>query len=202
MPSDADIVSDALVLLGDSPILSLDDTSDRASACKQLYPRVREAVLRAHPWKFAQKRVALAQTLTPPAFGYAFSYQLPVDFLRLVEFWAEDSSGSIVMSSDTWGSVLTNFRFTREGQQILTDSASCSIRYVAKVTDPNLFDSLFVSALSARMAAELAQPITSNATLMQTMLKLYEAKIQEARTVDSQEQTPDQLVSDVLTRVR
>lgn len=186
MPSEADICSDALVLLGDSPILSLDDTSDRASACKQLYPRVRDAVLRAHPWKFAQKRAALAQTVTPPAFGYAFSYQLPVDFLRLIEFVGDRR----------------DVPFTHEGQLVLTDSPQCMIRYVAKVEDPNLFDSLFVSALSARMAAELAQPITSQSSLMQTMLRLYEAKIQEARTVDSQEQTPDQLVSDVLTRVR
>lgn len=48
------------------------------------YDIERQAALRAHPWKFAIKRVTLTPTGTPPPFGYLYAYNLPNDYIRKV----------------------------------------------------------------------------------------------------------------------
>jgi hypothetical protein len=46
-------------------------------------------------------------------------------------------------------------------------------------------------AIAARLAADLAYPLTGSTALAQAMLAAYQAKIAEARMCDAQEGTPD-----------
>ena len=72
-----------------------------------------------------------------------------------------------------------------------------NILYAAQVTDPNEFDPLLIEAIAARLAADLAHPITQSTTLIQVMWDLYRQKLIEARGVDGQEGTGDELIGDV-----
>ena len=185
MPSEIDISSNALTKLGAKPITSFDDLTDRSNLCRDYYPRVRDAVLRAYPWNCAITRMALALDATAPVFGYAYRFQLPVlpYCLRVLE--VEDDP-----------------EYKIEGRYLVTDESSVNIKFIARITDPGLFDALLVEAIECRLAAELAYPITGSPTLIQTNWTLYEAKLREARTIDAMEITQDYYESNALTEVR
>ena len=82
--TEVSICSNALLMLGGQPINDLSENSDRARLASNLWPAVRNYVLRRHPWNCAVKRVALAPDLTPPAFDWAFQFTLPPDFMRVL----------------------------------------------------------------------------------------------------------------------
>jgi len=75
----------------------------------------------------------------------------------------------------------------------MTDVSSVNLIFLKRVTDPNEFDSLFISAYTARIAAELALPISGSNTVATAMWTGYDKKVKEARTIDSQEGTPANL---------
>ena len=74
-----------------------------------------------------------------------------------------------------------------EGRRLMTDVSSVNLIFLKRVTDPNEFDVLFIAAYTARIAAELALPISGSNTVATTMWQLYDKKVKEARTIDSQE---------------
>lgn len=183
MPSVVEIANIALINLGETPIASLNDDVKAARLAARRYGPVRDAVLRAHPWNCAMARAELAAAEPAPAWGPSRSYPLPTDCVRVLRL--QDHAAS----------------FRIEGRRLLTDGAP-RILYVRAVTDPNLFDPLLVEAIGARLAADLAHPITQSTTLVQVMWDLYRQKLQEARGVDGQEGSPEALIADVWLAAR
>jgi len=53
------ICNSALLKIGASTIVSLSDSSVEAEACNEQYTKLRDELLRSHPWNFAMKRVFL-----------------------------------------------------------------------------------------------------------------------------------------------
>jgi len=172
MSSPITICSNALLKLGARPISSFDEATDAARLCSNLWPQVRDAVLRAHPWNCAIKRTNLAPKADPPAFGFSFAFTLPADCLRLLE-------------ADT------AFDYVVEGREILGDENPLYIRYIYRNEDPNSYDTLLVDALSAVMQAELAYPITKSTSQQDAAWALYTGKLKLARAVDGQEGSPE-----------
>ena len=191
MATEVSICSNALRILGDDPITSLTDDTERARLCNSLYVPARDAVLRSHPWNFAITRATLAQLSTTPAYEYAYQYSLPTDpyCLRVLSMEYQDYIFKIEHLAGT-------------GRVLLTDESTAKILYIAKVTDTAQFDSLFVDTLTAKMALELSFPVTNSVTLQAQMQKLYQLKLSEARSIDGQEGFMDDLVSDTLTDFR
>ena len=181
MASVVDICNSALNMLGGNIIISLTETSKNARLCNQRYELVRDAVFREHPWNCLQKRVELAKDTTAPVFEFANAYTLPADCLRVLR--SENSNLS------------NNEKFRIEGRKLLTDEDTMKILYVAKIVDTTLYDSSLIETLSARLAAELAYPITQSSTLMDRMFGLYQQKLKDARFVDATEGTADDDVS-------
>ena len=187
MPSDVDIASNALHEIGEKSITSFDDDSDRARLVKRFYDMTRDATLRAHPWNFAVTRRALAQESAAPIFEYDFAYALPTDpyCLRVLRtHWTPGYPWKI------------------EGRLLLTDKDSVSILYVARITDPEKFDTLFTEAFTTRLASKLSIPVTGQTRLALDLFTLSMNKIQEARTVDGQEGTPETVEALFLTEIR
>jgi hypothetical protein len=185
MPSEVSISSNALTKLGDEPITAFDDGTDRSDLCRDYYPNVRDAVLRAYPWSCATIQGELALSGDSPLFGYAYKFQLPVAPYCLRVLRVEDD---------------VDYRI--KGRFLYSDESSINIEYIARITDAGLFDSLLVEAIECRLAAELAYPITANPALVNTMWGLYEAKLREARTIDGMESPEDNWESNALVEVR
>lgn len=170
--SDVDLVNQALLEIGESPISSLTDQNKAARQASRLYPQVRDQVLRMGAWNCATKRVALSTSADTPAFDFSYAHELPPDFLRLLETSDPDLDYKI------------------EGRQLLSDSSSISIRYVYRLTDVTLMDDLLVAAIASMLAAELAMTLKGSPAWARDLYGLAAAKIDEARFIDGVEQSP------------
>tara|TARA_R100000654_G_scaffold64106_1_gene91581 strand:- start:369 stop:950 length:582 start_codon:yes stop_codon:yes gene_type:complete len=191
MATEVSICSNALRRLGDSPITALTDNTERARLCNAFYPDARDAVLRSHPWNFAITRASLAQLSVTPAYGFNFQYALPTDpfCLRVLEMEFSDYIFKIENSPT-------------EGRVLVTNEGTAKILYIGRITDPVKFDSMFVDTLIAKLAVDLAYPITGSVQFQGQMQKLYQLKLSEARSIDGQEGFIDELVSNTFTDFR
>lgn len=181
-----EICNRALRAIGQEVITSLDDVSTRAGLCDLHYEPTRDAVLRAHPWKFATSRISLATSSSSPAFEYDYAYPLPTDCLRLLAVY--DSSGEVIDVNGSW---------TLESGGIFIDAvAPIYIKYIQRITNPTKFDPLFDEALIARLAATIANDKSLEAQVVDRQWELYRRKIAEAQFVDSTESSaPKEYVS-------
>ena len=180
MASVIGICNSALVKLGASTIVSLTEGTKNANLCNEQYDKVRDALLRAHPWSFAIARAKLAQLAVTPTFGWDHAYQLPADFLRVVAVYDNDDGVGTVP-------------YAVEGRTLLSDADDLYLRYVRREDDPNRFDALFREALAFRLAADLAIPIVQSNTLAERMTALADRMARKARAADSIEDYPERM---------
>ncbi|OVZ82190.1 hypothetical protein [Yersinia kristensenii] len=170
MASEIEICNIALSRIGNSrTINSLTEKSKEAGVCSLHYEPCRDAVLSDFPWNFAIKRVALADLGNPPP-DWNFSYRYPTDCMRLIEIMVPGiryptASMRIPfeVGSDAEGT----------GKILLTNEHDAWLRYVGRVTDVNMFDSLFRDVLSWRLAAEIAMPLAAAGDLGNKALQMY-----------------------------
>ena len=188
MASFDELCSNAVQKLGAASISSLDDDTPRARRCKSIYEQVRDAVIRDAKWNFAMTRAQLSSSVADPSFGWSKQVTLPENpyCLRVVQAYSGDAPIDHAV----------------EGRSLLTNYGTVNLLYLARITSVTEFDALFIEAFEARMAAELALPITGSRTVAGDFWKLYERKIKEARTVDAQEGTPPQVQATSLVTVR
>ena len=191
MATEVSICSNALRKWGDSPIASLTEDTERARLCNALYEPARDSLLRSHAWNFAITRASLAQISSTPAFEYSYQYALPTDpfCLRVLKMEFDDYEFKIE-------------NLAGQGRVLLTNEGTANIIYIARITDPKLFDSIFVDTLIAKLASEMAYPVTNSAALQKEMERVYKLKLTEARSIDSTEGFTDDIISDTFTDFR
>ena len=88
------------------------------------------------------------------------------------------------------------------GRVLVTDESTANIMYIARVTNAVLFDAMFTDVLTAKLAVDLAYPVTGSAQLQAQMEKIYQQKLSEARSIDGQEGFIDDLESNTFTDFR
>ena len=191
MATEVSICSNALRRLGDSPITSLTEDTERARLCNALYEPARDSLLRSHAWNFAITRASLAKATESPVFEFANQFILPTDpfCLRVLKMEFDDFVFKIENLAGT-------------GRVLLTDEGTANILYIAKITDTTLFDSIFSDTLTAKLASLMAYPVTNSTTLQREMERIYKLKLTEARSIDSTEGFTDDIVSDTFTDFR
>ena len=182
MASEVGVANIALSHMGQKHISSLDESNESARVLNARFDDVRDSVLRAAPWNFAEARASLPKLAAAPAWGYDNQYQLPTDCL----FAREIEDGEEL-----------NLVWKVEGRKILTDEgAPLNILYTARIEDPNEWDVLFIAALGARLAFETAEQITKSAGLKKVLWDTYIRVYVEATGIDGQEGTPAQSPND------
>jgi len=169
------ICNRALTLVGGNTIISFDDETIESKLCNIHYDQVRDAVTSVIEWSFATKRFGpLTPHVDAPAFGFNYRYTMPPDFLLLLEA-STDPKGRREIS-----------RYVMEEGHLLADiGTGINIKYLARITDTTKFVQPYTEALVARMAAELAVPLTESRTLQAQFFKIYERKVDEAAAVDN-----------------
>lgn len=166
MASVVDICNKALSLLGQEAIVSLDDTTPQGNACRTHWPLLRDKILRGHKWNCATKRAALNRLVQTPAFEFGYYYQLPSDYLMIVE-------------------VVPAQEFEVESGLLLCNSDSCSIKYIRAEDDSTKYDAQLVSAFSYLLAAEMAYLTTSSTSLAVEFRKIGTDELADAKATDS-----------------
>ena len=197
MPSVVDICNEAMDLLGAATITALTENSKEARLCNRRFETVRDAVFRAHTWNVSIQRSSLALDTDTPAFGFAYQFSLPTDpyCLRVISFWNSNVNNDVAAYD-------SNVMFKIEGRKVLSNEGTCSIIYIARVTDTEQYDPLLSSTIAHRLASETAYAITGSNSLAQSMYALYQARLSEARSMDALEGYPEQLQADTYTNTR
>lgn len=182
--SEVEIANRALTKLGDDRLLALTDDTKAGRTMQSLFVPVRDAELRRLPWKFALKRAQLSALVAAPSWGYLLAYNLPADFLKLVQ--VNDYFIRAIPSVQAMWSV--------EGGQILTDlAAPLKIRYVRRVDNAGEFDPLFVEAFACKLAYEACEALTQSTPKKQLLGEDYKAALIEAARCDAIENPPEVL---------
>lgn len=180
MTSPVDICNLALSSLGQPTIVQIDPpdaNSKAARLCAQLYPSLRDETLTAHPWRRLKKRVTIAASVVAPDWGFTTQYPIPADLIGFI--------------NDLYvgGRKLMHFEF--EGEFILcNETGPLQIRYLRKSEDPNEWDSLMQQAVSYRLAVDLAEPLTQDASKKQFAIGKYAEVMRTAKSVSAQQGTP------------
>ena len=170
--STVDIINTALDFIGQGSVTSLEEASPLAEKARRLWPLALDEVLRAHFWKCAAKRAklnALAQAPDMDGHFGLLSFQLPGDFVRLVETEPRDAIARV------------------EGRTILADARELSILYVYRLEDATLYDATLRLCLALKLASMMAFGSSASTALSQEMEARYRDKLREARIYDSME---------------
>ncbi|MBY0301245.1 hypothetical protein [Sphingomonas ginsenosidimutans] len=156
----------------DDQMRSPDDNSHLSRSVRAVWDLERRAALRDHSWNFAMRRAALpAQALDAAPIGWGFSYKLPADCVRLIEVF--DAARSA---------------YQLEGGSVLADvTGPLRIRYIADLTEPALWDDLFVRAFAARIGFAIADRITGDRGRKDDAWIAYQDALSQAKRVDARE---------------
>jgi hypothetical protein len=177
MTTAVSICSNALLMLGDNPISSFDESTDRARLASNLWPTARDYVLRSHPWNCATKRVVLAPEAEVPAFDWTAQFLLPGDTLR-------------VMSVGERGE---RPPYKVESGKILMNATVCKLLYIWRNENPGTWDSMLVWGMTVAMRSIFSYGIAQSATLEQVIDQALREVLKKARATDGQEDEAEAL---------
>jgi len=184
MASEVDICNLALSHIGASAtISSLTEQSEEAFHCNLLYADARDALLRAFPWGFATRHLALSDVGSPPG-NWSYRYSYPNDCLFAREILQTTSGGDPIDFEIALGDAYN-------AKVILTNQESANLIYTYKATNTLVFDPLFIVALAWRLASEIAMPLTRDEKRMKNAYEMYLSTISEAQTFNANESQID-----------
>jgi hypothetical protein len=208
MTSQVEICNLALGNIRAGSINNLDEKSVQAQQCKLRYPILLNQLLRDGPFQFAHGVKPLALLDSTELFRWAYAYQYPADCLkvnRLMLNW-ESINNITSVSQAALGDMRQSIERQQvpyeilnvDGNQVIgSNNADLYIDYQVDVTDPNLFDSLFVQTFSWLLSAELAIPLIGAETgrqLRSDSMTVYQGMYNTALASTMNEQydyTPD-----------
>lgn len=183
------ICNSGLSKLGQKTIASIDENSVAAKLCKEQYEKLRDEVLRDHPWNFAIKRQLLSQG-TAPVFGYTYAYTLPSDYLRAVGVYSTTDEDDKIEP------------YQEESGFLLADEATMYLKYIYRCSDTTKYDVTFREALALRLAAEFAIPLTQSTEKAAFFEEKYRAYLGRCRSLDSHVGTPPHVFTDLVIKKR
>lgn len=173
------VANRALALVGQQQILSLTDPGSAAAQANLfIVPAIRE-VLQKGAWTSARRTVQLNQLTASPPVEWNYAYQLPNDFLRIVDYNELDAEN-----------VVTHL-WEIEGPQLLSDDSPVYIRYVYDITNvaagnnPSLLDETLTELFELNLASKMAFPFQQTTTLKKELLAEYDSKLKKALSADA-----------------
>ena len=181
--SEVSVCNQALIWLGGNVITALTDGSAEAIACNAVYDPLRDAVLEDREWTFAVARIQPAALVATPVFGFDKQFQIPSNVIRVLQ--VSDATAGVIGSSATMQGRYNKVEWLREGDTIVANNVDAIYaRVLTRITDVTKFSPAFVQALAARIAMDLAIPITGSRGLQSDMAALYGEKLRMAASTD------------------
>jgi hypothetical protein len=174
-----DICNMALGELGSNSIVSLTENTPSAQACNTYYTISLESVLRDYDWGFARKQVELSLSVESTHDKWLYSYVMPPDCLaaRRIYNSSNDSVIDFEMFSDGYKTL------------ICTDQADAELVYTARTDLVNLFDPIFIEALSFKLASKMCQMLKADQQLKSSLHQQYMIFLARAQGSDAKEGT-------------
>lgn len=187
--TDIEICGMALGFAKTKGIVSFDDDTAQARACKAFYGPIRDLVLEDRVWTFARRQYVLdAPDLAPPAFKYARRFGLPAEIIRVHRVYDADMDPDI-----DW---------ELHGRFILTGEKKLYATAVRREEDASLYTPGFCLALALRLGTILAIPFAENRQLKADLWDEYKVVIKEASGADGSQGRGEAVEVDFLKRAR
>lgn len=184
MANKINLVSAALVLIGDTPINTLTGDERRQQVAAALYDNVVQNELSKHRWGFARKKAQLALTTEKPIDQeWRYIYQLPSDLVVLTKLYP-------------------NTRYQILGDKVYTNintALHCDYIHNAPESD---WPAYFAKTVEYALAIDFATSIRDNSTIQQNMAALYDTTARNARYQDSQQHPPTPIADRPFINVR
>ncbi len=197
------IVNRALTELAKDRVMSLSDSAQSARVMNAVYEGERDTALASANWLFAKQKFRPQQDLTPPLYGFAYSYTIPEPCLRLIEirdiFVGSPALGPVYMGESVrrW--------YEREGSKIHTDfGAPLNCSGVFRVENEGLWDPLFIQYFVMCLAVAGFNSLTrKGAQPMQQLLDRQKVAKNMATRGNAIQEPPDDIPDDswIMSRV-
>lgn len=189
--SETGICNLALSRIGISPINTIvDPQSQPEKECYFWYHQSRKYVLRQHTWNFAIKCIQLEFDTDAQAF------RLPADYIRMASKNYYQIKGNHLYSHN-----YNHFKnHCCPDDEIINLPINCcdpmcSIDYIYDCNKTNLFDSLFIEALSIHLAYEISYSLTKDLNLKNNLRNEFLLTIPQAKSIDSQDSNKLRVIS-------
>lgn len=179
--SDIDIAARALVLIGAQPITSFSSSSTEALVASNVYEDVVRTALCASRWRFATNQAVLNALTAAPTGRFDTAHQLPSDLLMLHAITIND----------------LNLEYNVYGDKIYSNATPNEVvvaDYTYRAGEQD-FPSYFTLAVEYALAAAFALAIARDEQLATMFEKKAAQLMQQAKTLDSQQQTTRKLVT-------
>lgn len=177
-------------------IEDFDENSVVARNIRIFYDAARLETLEAFDWNFARKRVSLAllEEAPPSQWGGRYSYPANCAKARYISTYGIKRP-AIPIPFDV------ELNAAGTAKTILTDVASPELVFTMDVTNPALFSAAYANALSWRIAANIAKPITGNDSDEQRCFKnwQYFSSIGEANDANESQEEINQPDGEFIT---
>lgn len=189
MSSKVQICNLALTKLGAARITSLSDNTIEAKLCNTLYDDIADEVMASGEWSSTINRVTLNATENTPAYGFTNEFQLPTDpfCLRVLSIDEENVGDE---------------QFRIEGDKLLANISTMKIRYIGRIEDTQSYDEMLKRTIVARLAYELAYPLTGQTSVSNLMYQTYIQVMNESLAIDGKQGSNEATQSYDLDQVR
>lgn len=167
------VTNEALLLLGQGFISSLDEGSQKAEVARTFFDSCRRSVLSEANWNDAIARKVLARVSTDPEFGWSFRYRLPNNRARIVGLY--DSDNERLAQKD----------YDLESGHVLTNAGEVRCRYVDASREIGHMPREFCDCVSALLASKMAGKLTGSNSKTSAMYSLYMERLQAAMGTDA-----------------
>lgn len=174
MSSEVEICNMALAGVGvGQEISAFDEGSQEADKCSLFYAACRDRVLRDFDWPFARRYYTLGLVEEDPNTDWTYSYRYPATCLnarRIVGATRIDISRiPFTLGSDD------------SGKLIYTDEPEAVLRMTARITDPEIFDPMFVSAFAWLLGSKIAPGLARDSKIAAEAYRMYLTDLASAR---------------------
>lgn len=176
MTSSVSICSNALVMLGGAPFSSFTEPKPHVRVAANLYPSVRDDVLRMHSWNCATARVILAPLATAPAFDFSYQFQMPGDWLRTLQV----------------GYAGTPLEYRSEGQRLLANVDALPLVYSFRNEVEDTWSTNLIHVMELAMMAKMAYAITASSSLRDSCRDEFARELKVAKAIDGQDDPPEE----------
>ena len=166
MASRTEIGNLALSWLAQNLMLSIDDNTNQARLIKANFQFALDSVLEEGEWSFATRRSILSTpTVDAPAWGYSFYHLIPSTELL------------VIFASDRGDETDYDFDYRVEEGGLACNTDKVYIKTITSIKDTSKFTNTFNQALAARLAYDLAIPLTESQKKEATMYAIYQNKL-------------------------
>lgn len=160
------IISDALILIGETPLNSLSDNRYGATVGSGLFELIYENEIQSNRWRFACNKKALSRLTDTPLNEFQYVFQMPTDMLLPIGTYPKS-------------------RYEIYGKKLYTNNSSVDFEYLFK-PDVSELPAYFSLLLAYALARDMVKPITESDNGVTIMSTKYTSQRNRAMYADAQ----------------